>query len=91
MRKPLKDVDIVVLLPLSMASSWKTPGGARHIHELFKGPLRQHYGSKVSFDGRTCDTGSKLGFLMANVHFALAREDIAPSFKTELKKLIGAL
>jgi UTP--glucose-1-phosphate uridylyltransferase len=45
----------------------------------------------VRFDGRTCDTGSKLGFLMANVHFALAREDMAPSFKAELKKLLGSL
>ena len=45
----------------------------------------------VRFDGRTCDTGSKLGFLMANVHFALERPDLAPSFKAELKKLIGSL
>ncbi len=45
----------------------------------------------VRFDGRTCDTGSKLGFLMANVHFALAREDMAPSFKAELKKLFSGL
>jgi UTP--glucose-1-phosphate uridylyltransferase len=45
----------------------------------------------VRFDGRTCDTGSKLGFLMANIHFALAREDMAPSFKTELKKVFAGL
>jgi UTP--glucose-1-phosphate uridylyltransferase len=45
----------------------------------------------VRFDGRTCDTGSKLGFLMANVAFALERPDIAPAFKAELKKLIGSL
>ncbi len=43
----------------------------------------------VRFDGRTYDTGSKVGYLVANVAFALAREDIAPAFKTELKKLIG--
>jgi UTP--glucose-1-phosphate uridylyltransferase len=45
----------------------------------------------VRFDGRTCDTGSKLGFLMANVHFALERPDIAPGFKAELKKLAGLI
>ena len=45
----------------------------------------------VRFDGRTCDTGSKHGFLMANVHFALARDDMAPAFKAELKKIIGDL
>ncbi len=43
------------------------------------------------FDGKTYDTGSKLGFLAANVAFALAREDIAPDFRAELKKLVGTL
>ncbi len=43
----------------------------------------------VRFDGRTYDTGSKLGFLVANLAFALARDDIAPALKAELKKLTG--
>jgi UTP--glucose-1-phosphate uridylyltransferase len=43
----------------------------------------------VNFDGKTYDTGSKIGFLTANVAFALARPDIAPAFTTELKKLMG--
>jgi UTP--glucose-1-phosphate uridylyltransferase len=41
------------------------------------------------FDGQTYDCGSKLGFLTANVAYALAREDIAPAFREELKKLLG--
>ena len=45
------------------------------------------YGFK--FDGRTFDCGSKVGFLAANVSYALAREDIAPEFRAELKKLLG--
>jgi len=45
------------------------------------------YGYK--FDGRTYDSGSKLGFLVANVAYALEREDIAPAFREELKKLLG--
>ena len=36
------------------------------------------YGLK--FDGRSFDCGSKIGFLAANVSYALAREDIAPGF-----------
>ena len=36
------------------------------------------YGFK--FEGRTFDCGSKLGFLTANVAYALARDDIAPAF-----------
>jgi UTP--glucose-1-phosphate uridylyltransferase len=44
------------------------------------------YGLK--FEGRTFDCGSKIGFLSANVAYALARDDIAPAFRAELKKLL---
>jgi UTP--glucose-1-phosphate uridylyltransferase len=40
------------------------------------------------FDGRVYDCGSKIGFLAANVAYALAREDIAPAFRRELKHLL---
>jgi UTP--glucose-1-phosphate uridylyltransferase len=43
----------------------------------------------VRFDGKTYDTGSKVGFLTANVAFALSRPDIAPAFQIELAKLLG--
>jgi len=46
-----------------------------------------YYGFK--FAGQTYDCGSKLGFLTANVAYALDREDIAPAFRAELKKLLG--
>jgi UTP--glucose-1-phosphate uridylyltransferase len=45
------------------------------------------YGYK--YEGKTYDCGSKLGFLAANVAYALDREDIAPAFREELKKLLG--
>ena len=41
-----------------------------------------------TFEGRTYDCGSKLGFLTANVAYALARDDIAPALRVELKKLL---
>jgi UTP--glucose-1-phosphate uridylyltransferase len=41
------------------------------------------------FDGRTYDTGSKLGFLTANIAFALSRDDLAPALRAEIKKLVG--
>jgi UTP--glucose-1-phosphate uridylyltransferase len=41
------------------------------------------------FDGRTYDCGSKLGFLTANLAFALARPDLAPALRTEIAKLIS--
>ena len=45
------------------------------------------YGLK--FDGRSFDCGSKVGFLAANVAYALEREDIAPAFREELKRILG--
>jgi UTP--glucose-1-phosphate uridylyltransferase len=42
----------------------------------------------VRFDGTIYDCGSKIGFLVANVAYALARSDLAPALKAELKKLL---
>jgi UTP--glucose-1-phosphate uridylyltransferase len=44
------------------------------------------YGLK--FKGRSFDCGSKIGFLTANVAYALARKDIAPAFRKELGNLL---
>ena len=41
------------------------------------------------FEGRIFDCGSKIGFLAANVAYALAREDIAPEFRAEVTRLLG--
>jgi UTP--glucose-1-phosphate uridylyltransferase len=43
----------------------------------------------VKFEGRSYDCGSKLGFLTANVAYALKRKDIAPELREELKQLLG--
>ena len=43
----------------------------------------------LQFDGRSFDCGSKIGFLAANVSYALARDDIAPEFRAEIKKILG--
>ena len=45
------------------------------------------YGLK--FEGRSFDCGSKIGFLAANVAYGLDRPDIAPEFRSELRKLLG--
>jgi UTP--glucose-1-phosphate uridylyltransferase len=45
------------------------------------------YGLK--FEGRSYDCGSKIGFLTANVAYALDRADLAPEFRAELKRLLG--
>jgi UTP--glucose-1-phosphate uridylyltransferase len=41
------------------------------------------------YRGQTHDTGTKEGFLMANVAFALARPDIGPEFRAGLTALLG--
>ena len=41
----------------------------------------------VRFDGRTYDCGSKIGFLAANLAFALEREDLGPQLRAEMKKM----
>ena len=43
----------------------------------------------VRFDGTIYDCGSKIGFLTANIAYALARPDLAPSLRAELQKLLG--
>jgi UTP--glucose-1-phosphate uridylyltransferase len=45
----------------------------------------------LQFEGRSFDCGSKIGFLAANVSYALEREDIAPGFRTEIKRILGEL
>ena len=47
------------------------------------------YGLK--FAGHSFDCGSKVGFLAANVSYALARADIAPGFRAEIKKILAEL
>jgi len=45
------------------------------------------YGLK--FDGQSFDCGSKIGFLTANMAYALARSDLGPEFRKEAKRLLG--
>ena len=45
----------------------------------------------LQFEGRSFDCGSKVGFLAANVSYALERPDIAPGFRAEIKKILGEL
>jgi len=53
------------------------------MRELMK--LQPFYGMR--FDGATHDCGSHIGFLVANLAFALEREDLAPQLRAEARKL----
>jgi len=42
----------------------------------------------MKYEGKTYDTGSKIGFLMANVAYALEREELSVEFRRELEALL---
>jgi UTP--glucose-1-phosphate uridylyltransferase len=42
----------------------------------------------LKFEGESYDCGSKVGFLAANMAYALSRPDIAPAFRKEAKRLL---
>jgi UTP--glucose-1-phosphate uridylyltransferase len=43
----------------------------------------------LEFAGRSFDCGSKVGFLAANIAYALERDDIAPAMREEMRRLLG--
>jgi UTP--glucose-1-phosphate uridylyltransferase len=43
----------------------------------------------LEFEGRSFDCGSKVGFLAANIAYALERDDIAPAVRAELARLLA--
>ena len=63
----------------------KGAGGEIQLTDALLRLLEKQPGYGFQFEGRTFDCGSKLGFLSANVAYALARDDIAPAFRKELK------
>ena len=43
----------------------------------------------VKFEGRSFDCGSKIGFLTANIAYAMERPDLGPALRAEIKTLLG--
>ena len=74
-----------------LARVGKGAGGETQLTDGMKELAKVQPFHGVRFDGKTYDTGSKVGYLAANVAFALARPDIAPGFRAELKKIVGTL
>jgi UTP--glucose-1-phosphate uridylyltransferase len=72
-----------------LADQTRGAGGEIQLTDAMIRLARQHPFYGLKFHGRSFDCGSKVGFLAANVAYALAREDIAPAFRSELKALLG--
>jgi UTP--glucose-1-phosphate uridylyltransferase len=69
----------------------KGAGGEIQLTDGMKTLAKSQSFHGVRFDGKTYDCGAKLGFLAANIAFALTNPELAPLLKAELKKLVGTL
>jgi UTP--glucose-1-phosphate uridylyltransferase len=65
-------------------------GGEIQLTDAMIGLSKEQPFYGIKFDGRTFDCGSKVGFLTANVAYALARDDIAPLFRAEIERLLAS-
>jgi len=61
--------------------------GEIQITDAMRSLLKKRPFYAVRFDGVRHDAGDKLGFLIANIEFALKRPDLAPEFKAYLRSL----
>jgi UTP--glucose-1-phosphate uridylyltransferase len=69
----------------------QTPGtgGEIQITDAMRRLAKTQRFTGFRYRGRTHDTGTKAGFLMANVAYALARPDLGPEFRAALTELLG--
>ena len=72
-----------------LATQQTGAGGEIQLTDAMLRLFEQQAGYGFKFEGRVFDCGSKIGFLAANVAYALARSDIAPAFRAELKGLLA--
>lgn len=66
-------------------------GGEIQLTDAIRGLLAKEKVYAYEFEGQRFDVGEKLGFLMANISFALKREDLGKDLKEYLKKLLEIL
>jgi UTP--glucose-1-phosphate uridylyltransferase len=66
----------------------KGAGGEIQLTDAMKRLAESQEFFGLRYRGRTYDTGNKLGFLMANVVYALDRDDLAGPFRAELEALL---
>jgi UTP--glucose-1-phosphate uridylyltransferase len=71
-----------------LATLEKGAGGEIQLTDAMLALLKGQPFYALRYDGRAFDCGSKLGFLTANVAYALGRPDIAKAFASEIKKLL---
>jgi len=70
-----------------LAEQTKGAGGEIQLTDAMQVLMRSQPFTGVKYSGKVFDCGAKLGFLTANVVFALDRDDIREGFLRELRKL----
>jgi UTP--glucose-1-phosphate uridylyltransferase len=71
-----------------LESQQRGAGGEIQLTDAMTGLLARQAFYAVRFDGAIYDCGTKIGFLAANMAYALARQDLAEPLRAELKKLV---
>jgi UTP--glucose-1-phosphate uridylyltransferase len=71
-----------------LAGQEKGAGGEIQLTDAMLTLLKRQPFYALRYEGRAFDCGSKIGFLAANIAFALARPDLAKAVSAEIKKLL---
>ena len=71
-----------------LESQERGAGGEIQLTDAMKALAKQQPFHAVRFDGTIYDCGAKIGFLTANIAYALQREDLAGPLRAELKKIL---
>ncbi|HLC08713.1 MAG TPA: UTP--glucose-1-phosphate uridylyltransferase GalU, partial [Methyloceanibacter sp.] len=70
-----------------LSAQEKGAGGEIQLTDAMLALLKRQPFYALKYEGRTFDCGSKVGFLTANVAYALARPDLRDAITAEIKKL----
>jgi UTP--glucose-1-phosphate uridylyltransferase len=72
-----------------LANQTSGAGGEIQLTDAMIRLARQQPFYGLKFEGRSFDCGSKIGFLAANIAYGLARDEIGPALRAEIKTLLG--
>ena len=67
----------------------KGAGGEIQITDAMRTLAEREPFFALRFDGTIFDCGGRLGFLLANIALALERDDLGPTLRGELQKLLA--
>ena len=72
-----------------LSAGEKGAGGEIQLTDAMKKLAEKQDFFGLRYEGRTYDTGSKLGFLVANLAYGLERDDLGPQLRREIEALLA--